>query len=215
MVNFKECLEKIMSVPKLHARWLNTLWAKLIAGCEHPTMVPKEVLKHAAEEFRHAYFMKAQIEKIYPNALKTYQLDELLGNYPTKHYLYRLNTQVSRFLKNKKGIKGKQLKEYGYLLVTYAIEIRAKELYPLYQDLLKEKGAPISILSIIREEEQHLKEISDELKETPAIAWASEVCEIEEELYGKWAVSVESDIMESVGSGLIPSFALRASDGRP
>lgn len=200
MVTFKECLEQIVSNPELHARWLNTLsylencGAKLIAGCEHPTMVPKEVLKHAAEEFRHAYFLKAQIEKICSNTLKTYQLDELLGSYPAKHYLYRLNTRISRFLKCNKGIDGRQLKEYGYLLVTYAIEVRAEELYPLYQHLLKEKGAPISVLSIIREEEHHLKEISDELKRTPAIAWTDEICKIEKELFDAWFDSVLSDV---------------------
>lgn len=202
MVNFKECLELIMNNPKSHARWLNTLsylencGAKLIAGCEHPTMVPKEVLKHAAEEFRHAYFLKAQIEKLCPNSLKTYQQNELFGGYPAKHYLYRLNVRISRFLKCEKGISGRQLKEYGYLLVTYAIEVRAEELYPLYQRLLKEKQVPISVMSIIREEEQHLKEITDELKKTPAMAWANEVCQLEEELFASWVNHVASEVME-------------------
>jgi len=201
MVNFNLYLEEIIADPELHARWLNTLsylencGAKLIASSEHPTMVPKEVLKHAAEEFRHAYFLKAQIEKILPNALKTYQLGEMLGGYPTKHYLYRLNTQISRFLKDKKAIHGCKLKEYGYLLVTYAIELRAEELYPLYQQLLKKQGVPISIMNIIREEEHHLKEITDELRETPAQAWTNETCEMERELFDRWAGCITSELL--------------------
>jgi hypothetical protein len=185
-------LPKIISDPNLHARWLNTLsylencGAKLIAGCEHPTMVPKEVLKHAAEEFRHAYYLKAQIEKISAQACKTYQIQELLGGFAAKHYLYRLNTQISLYLKRKRKIKGERLKEYAYLLVTYAIEVRAEELYPLYQASLKAAHSPLSILSIIREEAHHLKEITEELEATEAIAWIHDVCQLEKVLFEKW-----------------------------
>lgn len=79
-----------VSYPKEHARFINTLsylencGVKLIARSEHPIMVKKEVLKHAAEEFRHAYFLKAQIEKVYSPSLKSYQLEELLGGYSIK-----------------------------------------------------------------------------------------------------------------------------------
>ena len=52
-----------------HAKWLNTLsflencGARKIAACEHPTLVKEEMLKHAAEEFRHAHHLKRQIDK--------------------------------------------------------------------------------------------------------------------------------------------------------
>lgn len=184
-------LRRVIATPPIHARWLNTLsylencGARLIARCEHPTMVPMEVLKHAAEEFRHAYFLKAQIQKVFPGGLRSYGLPELIGGYSVKHYLYRLNLLVSRFLKSL-GLVGRTLKEYGYLLVTYAIEMRAKELYPLYQRLLKEQDEPISLLTIIREEEHHLNEIHGELKETPAIHWAPHALQIEQRLYRQW-----------------------------
>ena len=54
-----QLLDAIIPSPDLHAAWLNTLsylensGARLIAACEHPTGVKEEMLKHAAEEFRH------------------------------------------------------------------------------------------------------------------------------------------------------------------
>jgi bacterioferritin (cytochrome b1) len=54
----------------LHARWLNTLslmentGARKISASEDPLTVTYLILKHAAEEHRHAFYLKKQIEKI-------------------------------------------------------------------------------------------------------------------------------------------------------
>ncbi|MCH9632069.1 MAG: hypothetical protein S4CHLAM6_03930 [Chlamydiae bacterium] len=196
MTEMKQLLKAIISNPLQHARWLNTLslmencGAKLIAKSEHPTMVPKEILKHAAEEFRHAYFFKAQIEHVMAGGLKTYQLNELLGGLYSAQYLNRLNLGVSRFLTEKK-INGSKLKEYSYLLVTYAIEIRAEKIYPIYQSILKEMGSKISILNIIRDEKHHLEEILSELEKSPASEWLVDVSLLEEKQFLKWKNSIE------------------------
>jgi hypothetical protein len=188
-MNLKESLSRIVANPDQHALFLNTLsylencGAKLIAACEHPTIVPKEMLKHAAEEFRHAYYLKAQIQKIVPYEITTYRTEELLGGFPARHYLYALNTRISAYLIHKRGVRERKLKEFAYLLVTFAIEIRAEGMYPLYQELLKSAGSPVSVISIIREEEQHLEEIRAELKGTEADAWKEDVCQLEENLF--------------------------------
>ena len=60
----------IVKDPLLHGLWLNTLsylencGARMIAACEHPTLVKEEMLKHAAEEFRHAFYLKKQLARI-------------------------------------------------------------------------------------------------------------------------------------------------------
>jgi len=186
-------LEEIVSDPERHARWLNTLsylencGAKLIARCEHPTIVPKELLKHAAEEFRHAYYLKAQIPKIIGRDLPNYHPSNLLGSFPALHYLFRLNIQVSRFLKEKLQVPRRQLKEMAYVLVTYAIEMRAHDLYPRYQQVLSEKGSPVSVVGIIREEEQHLKEIEEELVLLPNYQdLAKQAIAFDTNLYDRW-----------------------------
>jgi bacterioferritin (cytochrome b1) len=60
-----------------HARWLNTLsmmentGAKKFKKCEHPVFATEMILKHAAEEARHAYYLKKQIQKIAKNSCPT------------------------------------------------------------------------------------------------------------------------------------------------
>ena len=187
MVDLQSWLTEVIATPSLHAKWLNTLsymencGAKLIASCEHPTMVQKEMLKHAAEEFRHAYFFKQQIAKLDTASLPTYQQHELLGSFATRHYLYRLNVQISRLLKDHP-----HKKVFAYLLVTYAIEVRAEMIYPLYQELLKEAHSPITVAGIIREEAQHLADITGDMQKTGAKALGGEVCEMESRLFETW-----------------------------
>src|SRR3984957_12933917 len=102
---FQQLLSRIVAVPTLHARWLNTLsflencGARKIAACQHPTLVKEEMLKHAAEEFRHAHHLKRQIQKVSSDLMDTYSLSYMLGGTATLHYLSHLGLKVSRYLK--------------------------------------------------------------------------------------------------------------------
>lgn len=161
---------------KRHLIWLNTLsflencGARKIARYEHPTYVRREVLKHAAEEFRHAHHLKEQMKKLTAKPLCDYRL--IFGGPCTRRYLDRLEAAICR-----------KTEEYIYPLVTYAIEKRAQKLYPLYQKLLKEAGSKISVMSIIKEEEGHLEEMENTLGNHPLKEW---VCKVEENVYQKW-----------------------------
>lgn len=172
--SMSEWLAEIVADQQLHARWLNTLsylencGARMIASCEHPTKVKEEMLKHAAEEFRHAYHLKRQLRKLtlaFP--LRDYSLPTLLGGCYSKHYLTRLNGAICRTLAKEFSLSGSSLKEHAYLLVTYAIERRASMLYPLYQQVLAASKSNISMRAIIAEEEGHLEEIETELDRIP------------------------------------------------
>src|SRR3979490_1320378 len=98
----KQLLTAIVASDELHAKWLNTLsflencGARKIAACEHPTLVKEEMLKHAAEEFRHAHHLKRQIERIFSNSMDTYSLSFMLGGTATLHYLTAINLKTSR-----------------------------------------------------------------------------------------------------------------------
>lgn len=159
-------LERIVSSDPLHALWLNTLsylencGARKIARSEHPRLVKEEMLKHAAEEFRHAHYLKRQIKKITAVTFDTYSL--ILGGIKTVHYLNALDLQAVRILKELK-IDAKE----AYLFVTYAIEMRASELYPLYDKILKNAGSKVAVKSIVLEEEEHLLEMKEGIKRLP------------------------------------------------
>src|ERR1700744_234715 len=124
-------LPKIIANHELHARWLNTLslmentGARKISACEDPVTVTYIILKHAAEEHRHAFYLKKQIEKAGTDLCPTYADDYLVAPQCSKYYLNVLDVEVSRYLKKELGITGKALRFAAYLLVTYAIEVRA------------------------------------------------------------------------------------------
>lgn len=173
----KELLYKIVSSPSLHAKWLNTLsylencGARKIAACEHPTLVKEEMLKHAAEEFRHAHHLKRQIVKV-SSPLDTYS--DILGGMAARHYITALNVKISRENKNA-----------AYFLVTYAIELRALELYTAYGAVLKECQSKVTVRSILLEEMHHLEEMRQEVDQLPS-GLIEKALAIEEELYKKW-----------------------------
>jgi hypothetical protein len=141
--------------------------ARKIARCEHPTRVKEEMLKHAAEEFRHAHYLKQQIRKISGEDFDTYQLDKLLGGMLSLHYLHTLDLRMCRFLKETVRLQEADLKKTAYLAVTYAIEVRASLLHPLYDPLLRAAGSMIRVKSIVLEEEEHLNEMKRELDSIP------------------------------------------------
>ena len=65
-------LEKIVQNKDHHAKWLNSLsflencGARKISKSEHRSDVDIMVLKHAAEEHRHAFYLKKMILAIMP-----------------------------------------------------------------------------------------------------------------------------------------------------
>jgi len=163
-------LPSIIADSTLHAKWLNTLslmentGARKISASEDPLTVTYIILKHAAEEHRHAFYLKKQIEKTGVTDFPTYAPEFLLAPGYSKYYLNQLDIQVSRYLKQALKLSGKDLRFVAYLLVTYAIEVRADKLYPVYQQALDDAGSKVNVKSIILEEEGHLEEMISQLK---------------------------------------------------
>jgi len=194
--------ELVVKDNNTHARWLNTLslmentGAKKIKRCEHPVLTTEMILKHAAEEARHAYFLKKQIQKIDKNSCPTYERKYLLAPDMSHYYLHVLDVKVCRFLKDRFGYKGNDLKYAAYLLVTYAIEVRADELYPQYQEVLTGIKSMVNVKTIIAEEINHLHEMTEQLKAfSPDYKELCRVvCTIEKELFTDWINAVKKEL---------------------
>jgi len=83
-MEFNNLLSVIINNNQLHTRWLNTLslmentGARKISASEDPETVTYIILKHAAEEHRHAFYLKKQIEKVEAGNCPTYANDYLL-----------------------------------------------------------------------------------------------------------------------------------------
>lgn len=194
----KPILENIVNNNLLHAKWLNTLsymenaGARKISASEHKEDVDLIVLKHAAEEHRHAYYLKKQLDKLGGNLCRTYTAEELLTPGHTRFYLNALDIAVCRYLKQEFGLAGSALKFGAYLFVTYAIEVRADELYPVYQDVLTGAGSKVNVKSIILEEEGHLEEMINQLKRFSP-EWerhAAVVVAIEQKMFDDWILNL-------------------------
>jgi rubrerythrin len=154
------------------------------------------ILKHAAEEHRHAYYLKKQLDKLDGDLCKTYTSDELLAPNDTKFYLNALDVAVCRYLKQHFNLSGYELKFAAYLFVTYAIEVRADELYPVYQDVLTAAGSKVTVKSIILEEEGHLEEMLNQLRSFDA-DWekhAELVIKIEQDMFNSWMQNLNKQI---------------------
>ncbi|ETZ21545.1 hypothetical protein [Pedobacter sp. V48] len=201
-MNIKPILENIVSDNVLHAKWLNTLsymenaGAKKISASEHKEKVNLIILKHAAEEHRHAYYLKKQLDKLDGDLCKTYTSDELLAPNDTKFYLNALDVAVCRYLKQHFNLSGYELKFAAYLFVTYAIEVRADELYPVYQDVLTAASSKVTVKSIILEEEGHLEEMLNQLRSFDA-DWekhAELVIKIEQDMFNSWMQNLNKQI---------------------
>lgn len=201
-MEIKAILENIVSDNVLHAKWLNTLsymenaGAKKISASEHKENVNLIILKHAAEEHRHAYYLKKQLDKLDGELCRTYTNDELLTPNNTKFYLNALDVAVCRYLKQHFNLSGYELKFAAYLFVTYAIEVRADELYPVYQEVLTAAGSKVTVKSIILEEEGHLEEMLNQLRSFSA-DWekhAELVIKIEQEMFNSWISNLNKQI---------------------
>ena len=194
----KPLIEQITKDPIVHAKWLNTLsymentGAKKISKFESKTAVSLLILKHAAEEHRHAYYLKKQISKLAPTGFENYDDAWLISPQTSKYYLDMLDVWVSKYIKKTLGLGGYELKWASYLLVTYAIEVRADELYPIYQEILTSIQSKIQVKSIIVEEVGHLNEMKAQLAEFSP-DWethAAVACDLENKLFQAWMQSL-------------------------
>ncbi|MEY4383760.1 MAG: hypothetical protein RI995_1302 [Bacteroidota bacterium] len=203
MSELKQILEQIVLNPNLHARFLNTLsymenvGARKISKFESRSAANLMVLKHAAEEHRHAYFLKKQLYKLIDEGLETYEDQHLLCPQISGYYLNYLDLRVSKFLKKELGLQGAELKWLAYLFVTYAIEVRADEIYPIYQEVLTAFDQKVHVKSIIIEEEGHLEEMIQQLSNYSP-SWevlGKQVVAIESQLFHEWMAAIEQEVL--------------------
>jgi bacterioferritin (cytochrome b1) len=201
-MELNKILSTIIADNELHAKWLNTLslmentGARKISASEDPLTVTYIILKHAAEEHRHAFYLKKQLEKTGTGLCPTYATEYLMAPGYSKYYLNQLDIDICRYLKKELELTGKELRFAAYLLVTYAIEVRADELYPVYQDALDNAGSKVNVKSIILEEEGHLEEMINQLKQFSP-DWelhAKKAIKFESLLFNKWVQALNKEI---------------------
>lgn len=198
-------LDRILAVvtenPELHAKWLNTvsymehIGATKIARTQSGKDATLMTLKHASEEARHAFFLKRMSDKIYPGLCESYADEFLLAPIQSRQYLNRLDIEISRLVR-RFNLTPQMFRWTTYLFVTWAIELRADEIYPVYQKYLADHPVKVSVLSIINEEAGHLEEMENAMSELPfnTVSLRKAAREVEEHLWQNWIEALSKEL---------------------
>ena len=170
--------------PAEHARFLNMLalmehiGSRKIMVSQTKGALGQEILKHLAEETRHAYFFKRAAETI---ARRPLEFDDADAIRPAsaKMYFGRLDASIDDSL-------GPDVHhQVPYLYVSLTVELRAIWTYRLYHQTLSERGNTLSLKSVLAEEEMHLAQMLDRLRalNTDAEARVPSFARLEDRLF--------------------------------
>jgi hypothetical protein len=145
-----------------HARFLNMLsllehiGSRKIMASRAITAPGHDILKHLAEETRHAFFFKRAAEKLARRPMD-YSYLNTMACASARSYMGRLDAEIARAL-----AKGAPVLPYLYM--SLIVELRAVWTYRLYQAVLTEENTGLTLKSILAEEELHLSAMLARLK---------------------------------------------------
>lgn len=164
MNDWKQILNQIVHQPELHSRLLNTLslleyiGARKIMKSQEESRITPTILAHMTEEIRHAQILKKMALKVGGESVNTYREESLLCGVEGRNYIQAIDRKACEVI-------GAENSWVNYLLTTLIIEERAQELYPFYDELLKPLGLNGPLKAIFREEEEHLTQVIELLKQ--------------------------------------------------
>ena len=163
---FRAFLRTVIADAGAHVRFLNLLsllehiGSRKIMLSQMKGILTQDILKHLAEETRHAFFFKREAEKLAGRGLEGYPDADTLAAGSGKLYFGRLDSGLTRGITSNGG---EAHAETGYLWVSLVIELRAIWVYRLYQEAVIEAGYPLPLKGIIAEEDKHLIDMVDRL----------------------------------------------------
>ncbi len=202
MTDWKSILKDIVQFPETHALFLNTLslleyiGARKIMKSQEESRITPTTLAHMTEEIRHAQIIKKLAVKIGGTAVKTYAEESLICGHEARAYIQAIDHAAQNVV----GLKNSWV---NYLLTTLVIEERAQELYPFYDDLLKPLGLGGPLRAIFREEEEHLEQVIQSLKENGGITETQiELVRQEERIYFTSFFAAVAEKIQTVPKGI-------------
>ena len=167
-------LDHIIPRPALHARFVNTLarleyiGVRKMVKSRRAERLDLDGLQHLLDEAVHALRLKkaaaalgalgaARVE------VATFSDADTLAGDAGEDYFQALDRRAEAALA---GLADDARAEANYLLTSAAIEVRAQAFYPVYEQRLRAHGAPFSVAAITKDEDRHLREMSERLQAT-------------------------------------------------
>ena len=151
-----------------HASWLNVLSYLEYIGSRKIFKTQKQedmnevILRHAADEARHALILKQMIEKLSVSDYGSYDTEHLMKGYSAYRYFQSLDSIVKKSFGNKRK-NDREFTHLCYLYVSLIIEIRANWLYDHYSNALTRNNSPVNVSGIINDEIRHLEDTWNEI----------------------------------------------------
>lgn len=154
-------LGEIVESPALHARFLNSLSLLEYIGVRKMLKARRAEemdlagLQHVLEEAVHATRLKKFAHKVAAGGVCVdgFGAEHTLAGEAAEDYFQAVDRAAATALGGADG-------EACYALTSAAIEIRARCLYPAYQEILSASGSAVSVASILADEEQHLVDMT-------------------------------------------------------
>lgn len=156
----QRALAAIVQRPALHARFLNSLSRLEYVGVRKMLKARRSEdidlggLQHMLEEAVHATRLKKFARSVAPHgvSVETFAPEHTLEGQAAEGYFQAVDRAAAEAV-------GGANPEACYALTSAAIEVRARCLYPAYQEQLNAAGSSVSVASITNDEEEHLREM--------------------------------------------------------
>lgn len=186
-----------------HSRFLNMLsllehmgGRKIMLSQTHAPL-GLDVLKHIAEETRHAFFFKRQAEKLSGTELKGFDAATTLSPAAAKMYFGRLDAHISQVAASERH------RHATYLWVSLIVELRACWAYRIYQSVLKKAFPELTLKGLLAEEDRHLGEMHRALEDIGEASVEKLVAfsAFETELFGKLFAAIKRDATRLLVTG--------------
>ena len=145
----RNTLEKIMEKERTHGLWLNTLSFLEYIGCrkiiksQHAKHMNFFLLSHTVEEARHSYFFRDLARQNNLEDEASFQEAYLLGGKGGEKYFQKLDRGIEDTLG---ASPSKEFLNYSY--TTLAVELRALDVYTIYEELLKKLWQSLFVLEV-------------------------------------------------------------------
>ncbi len=201
-------LDRIISNPGLHARFVNTLARLEYVGVRkmlksrRAERLDLDGLQHLLDEAVHALRLKKAAVALGAGGaavVETFSDADTLAGEAGEGYFQALDRRAEAALAARGSAGAAARAEMNYLLTSAAIEVRAQAFYPIYERRLREHGAAFSVSAITKDEDRHLEEMSQGLGaalagEPDGAEVVRVVLEAEEALYREFLDAAEAAI---------------------
>ena len=197
----EDLVERIVTDPAFHARWLNTFsyleyvgFRKFVKS-QRAEVLTAAILGHACEEGRHALGLKKLAIKLGGARFDSYAPETLLRGEEAEAYFQDLDQFYDEAFADRLPEERAQL---AYGCVTWLVEGRALDVYGIYKKALGESEIARKLGSLLAEETKHLADVEALLQAAdPGFSARSKEFEVESSLYQTFIDALTKELSQS------------------